>query len=74
MPTLVERKPPLLCSFCGKSEDDVQGIVAGVVASICNECVAVAMDEIERQTKGRTPGPRVTVDGPPPHGLTAKEG
>jgi len=27
------------CSFCGKEQDDVAKIVAGPVASICNECV-----------------------------------
>lgn len=32
----------LLCSFCGKSEDEVKKLVAGANALICNDCVAIA--------------------------------
>lgn len=32
------------CSFCGKSKDDVERLIAGADASICNECIAMASD------------------------------
>lgn len=33
-------KPLLHCSFCGKSQHDVEKLVAGPAVFICNECVA----------------------------------
>lgn len=33
-------KPTLHCSFCGKSQHDVEKLVAGPAVFICNECVA----------------------------------
>jgi len=32
----------LKCSFCQKSEDEVEKLVAGPHVYICNECVATA--------------------------------
>jgi ClpX C4-type zinc finger len=32
----------LRCSFCQKSEDEVEKLVAGPHVYICNECVAIA--------------------------------
>ena len=32
----------LRCSFCQKSEDEVEKLVAGPDVYICNECVAIA--------------------------------
>ena len=32
----------LRCSFCKKSEDQIEKLVAGPNVYICNECVAVA--------------------------------
>ena len=32
----------LRCSFCQKSEDEVEKLVAGPNVYICNECVAIA--------------------------------
>ena len=32
----------LRCSFCQKSEDEVEKLVAGPQVYICNECVAIA--------------------------------
>lgn len=37
--------PPLKCSFCGKSENEVNRLIAGPGVFICNECVALC-DEI----------------------------
>jgi ATP-dependent protease Clp ATPase subunit len=33
---------PLQCSFCGKSKDDVQKLVAGPGVYICDECIGLA--------------------------------
>ena len=45
----------LRCSFCGKSEDDVQKLVAGPQVYICDECVGVAarLMQSERGVVGR---------------------
>jgi ClpX C4-type zinc finger len=32
----------LKCSFCQKTEDNVEKLVAGPKVYICNECVAIA--------------------------------
>ncbi|MDD4058471.1 MAG: ATP-dependent Clp protease ATP-binding subunit ClpX [Bacteroidales bacterium] len=32
------------CSFCGRGKDEVDVLVAGEIASICNECAQQAMD------------------------------
>lgn len=34
----------LHCSFCGKQQDDVTKLIAGVSGYICNECVALCHD------------------------------
>lgn len=35
-----------LCSFCGKSKDDVNKLIAGQDANICNECIELCHDLI----------------------------
>ena len=55
----VERRPDdetLYCSFCGKSQHEVQNLIAGPNSFICNECVAlcdaiVEDSELERHLK-----------------------
>ena len=37
------------CSFCGKSQDDVQKIIAGPRVYICNECVSLCTEILEEQ-------------------------
>lgn len=56
------------CSFCGKTEDQVESMISGPGVFICNECVALAQaiitDERKAQTKeelGRIPTPREIV-------------
>jgi ATP-dependent protease Clp ATPase subunit len=39
---------PPLCSFCGKSAGRVAHLVRGPGVDICNECVTVAVEEIEK--------------------------
>jgi ATP-dependent Clp protease ATP-binding subunit ClpX len=33
-----------VCSFCGKTEEQVRRIITVPTADICNECVIVCMD------------------------------
>ena len=57
--SLVPPVPPekqAYCAFCGKSEDEVERMIAGPTVFICNECVelcggiiAVPKDESERR-------------------------
>ena len=44
----------LACSFCGRSEHDVDKLVAGPRVYICDRCVAIAADLMR-------------ADAPPPH-------
>jgi ATP-dependent protease Clp ATPase subunit len=37
-----------VCSFCGKSARRVAHLVRGPGVDICNECVTVAVEEIEK--------------------------
>lgn len=45
----------LCCSFCGKSQRDVQKLIAGPTVYICNECIGLCGDiideEVERETR-----------------------
>ena len=34
----------LHCSFCGKSQHDVNKLIVGPSCSICNECIGLGMD------------------------------
>jgi len=57
----VKRKGPnngdLLCSFCGKNQDEVKKLVAGPSVYICDECIELCNDimveENERETISR---------------------
>ena len=37
------------CSFCGKTSDQVRRMVAGPNAQICNECILLCQEIIERR-------------------------
>jgi len=43
----------LRCSFCRKSEDDVRKLVAGPNVYICDTCVKIATDIMEREDAPR---------------------
>lgn len=43
----VKDKTPLYCSFCGKSQHDVERLIAGPTVFICNECVLLCSDIME---------------------------
>ena len=33
------KEKPLLCNFCGKSQDEVGRMIIGPGVNICNECI-----------------------------------
>ncbi|HER34617.1 MAG: ATP-dependent Clp protease ATP-binding subunit ClpX [Halothiobacillaceae bacterium] len=59
----------LICSFCGKSQDEVKKLIAGPNIYICDECVELCNDilreEVESETDGgpdRLPTPQELVE------------
>lgn len=53
------------CSFCGKSQSEVQKIVAGPGVFICNECVALCQEIIDQElAEDRTEAETFTVPTP----------
>ena len=40
---LAKVKPPLYCSFCGKDQYEVQKLISGPTACICDECVRLCL-------------------------------
>jgi ATP-dependent Clp protease ATP-binding subunit ClpX len=41
----------LTCSFCGKSQDEVQRLIAGPEVYICNECIALCDDILKNDNR-----------------------
>jgi ATP-dependent Clp protease ATP-binding subunit ClpX len=48
------KETTLRCSFCGKSQDEVEKIIAGPTVYICNECVELCNDIIEEERAKET--------------------
>ncbi len=48
-----EDKKSVRCSFCGKKEEQVERIIAGPGACICNECVALCMSILDDEYEER---------------------
>ncbi|MDR1289314.1 MAG: ATP-dependent Clp protease ATP-binding subunit ClpX [Holosporales bacterium] len=40
----------LFCSFCGKSQNEVKKLIAGVTAFICDECISLCSDVIKKES------------------------
>src|SRR5574341_95863 len=59
-----DRSGNLVCSFCGKSQDEVRKLIAGPTVYICDECIGLCNDiiaeeiEKEEQTYGFTSVPK----------------
>jgi ATP-dependent Clp protease ATP-binding subunit ClpX len=53
----------LLCSFCGKSQDEVKKLIAGPSVYICDECIQLCTEiiaeeqSIEKESEGALPKP-----------------
>ncbi len=40
---------PLICSFCGKSQDDVERMIIGPGVNICNECIELCSSLLDEE-------------------------
>ena len=49
MPSGSRKKSPLSCSFCGKTQDEIERLIAGPNAHICNECVDLCANIIHEE-------------------------
>jgi hypothetical protein len=58
-------KKLLRCSFCNKSQRDVQKLIAGPNVYICDECVAICLT-ILKEEGGHEPEPEGTTPDPLP--------
>jgi ATP-dependent Clp protease ATP-binding subunit ClpX len=47
MPTKLEEKRTIRCSFCGKAQDQVRKIIAGPSVYICDECVDLCWEILD---------------------------
>lgn len=43
--------PEVLCSFCGKSQDEVKKLIAGPNVYICDECIDLCNDIVKEELK-----------------------
>lgn len=55
------KESTLRCSFCGKSQDEVEKIIAGPTVYICNECIELCNDIIEEERAKETSDDTDTV-------------
>ncbi len=55
-------KEPAVCSFCGRTEKDVQKMVSGPNVYICDNCVRLCFNIVEKQPAPTTkPSPELRV-------------
>ncbi len=47
------REKTVRCSFCGKSQDEVDKLIAGPGVCICDECIELCMEIVEEGDAGR---------------------
>ena len=55
-----DRPGNLVCSFCGKSQDEVRKLIAGPTVYICDECIDLCNElsgKLTRKTRWRPPQP-----------------
>ena len=55
----------LVCSFCGKSQDEVKKLIAGPAVYICDECIRLC-NEILAEEYGKVVGKKPVADLPKP--------
>lgn len=67
-----------MCSFCGKSHSEVKKLIAGPGVYICNECIEVCANILEKElggstpAKGKTPAEKPGFKIPAPAAILAK--
>jgi ATP-dependent Clp protease ATP-binding subunit ClpX len=54
----------LCCSFCGKSQREVQKLIAGPTVYICNECIGLCGDIIDEELEEATSQTETDVPSP----------
>jgi ATP-dependent Clp protease ATP-binding subunit ClpX len=54
----------LVCSFCGKSQDEVKKLIAGPSVYICDECIELCNEIIEEEYQKEEASVRVTIPKP----------
>ena len=42
-------EPPVVCSFCGKTQDEVRKLIAGPSVYICDECIDLCNEIIDEE-------------------------
>ena len=45
----MDKNDHLICSFCGKNQNDVKKLIAGPAVHICNECVRLSADILNEE-------------------------
>ncbi|MEI8055653.1 MAG: ATP-dependent Clp protease ATP-binding subunit ClpX [bacterium] len=48
-----DKNKTMICSFCGKKQGEVQKIIAGTSASICDECIGMCGEMLETDQKAQ---------------------
>jgi ATP-dependent Clp protease ATP-binding subunit ClpX len=66
-----------MCSFCGKSHSEVKKLIAGPGVYICNECIEVCSNILEKElgtapAKGKTPAEKPGFKIPAPSAILSK--
>lgn len=63
---------PLSCCYCGKDQEQVEYLVAATNGNICDRCVGICTEMIERDRRQSAPA-AVDADAPPPDPPAADE-
>ncbi len=76
-PTMARASNLTMCSFCGKSHSEVKKLIAGPGVYICNECIDVCSNILEKElggtpAKGKTPAEKPGFKIPAPSAILAK--
>lgn len=65
------RGMPPVCSFCGRSGDEVEKLIAGPGVYICNECIEVCQNILKEETKNDPHRQAVKFELPVPSEIKA---
>lgn len=57
---------PPVCSFCGRSSDEVEKLIAGPGVYICNECIEVCQNILKEELKQDQHSALENIQVPPP--------
>ncbi|HAT56179.1 MAG TPA: ATP-dependent Clp protease ATP-binding subunit ClpX [Veillonellaceae bacterium] len=60
---------PPVCSFCGRSSDEVEKLIAGPGVYICNECIEVCQNILKEELKQDQHSTLEKIQVPPPQDI-----